>query len=116
MIDLPHTSRLFKTLIQGGHYDRAASGISSAPSFSPGDFAKQFMTAAGEDNLVKMAKGNGTFVVAELVERIRIEGDGGEKTELSKWLSKKVRTEIEESKGKGSDVLLGRLKALDSDQ
>lgn len=72
------------------------------------------MEAAGEDNLVHMAKGNGTFVVAELVERITTEGEEGHRRQLAEWFSQDVRADIGNGKTKGSDILLDRLKDLDS--
>ncbi|KAF8218252.1 hypothetical protein K438DRAFT_1796570 [Mycena galopus ATCC 62051] len=31
-IDLPHSSRLYKTLLQGGHFNRATSGVEQVPT------------------------------------------------------------------------------------
>jgi len=42
-IDLPHTSRLYKTLLQGGHFNHSMSSISLAPAstWDRGYFARE---------------------------------------------------------------------------
>src|ERR1700733_12304527 len=70
-IDFPHTSRLYKTLMQGGHFNHGTSSISLAPA-STWDriyFARQFVQHVGNEGVVGMCtkgEGNGAFVVAEL--------------------------------------------------
>lgn len=59
-----------------------------------------------------MAKGNGTFVVLEIVERIREEGEEGQKKKLRDWFGKSVRAEIEKADVRGGKALLEKLKTL----
>lgn len=114
-IDLAHATRLYKTLIQGGHYDRTSQKVKTVPSetFSPYAFASAFMRAAGRENLVNMARGNGTFVVVELVERIKLDGTPAELQELKGWFGGDVRGEIEKGDARGRDALLQKLKELE---
>jgi pumilio family protein 6 len=112
LIDIPHSSRLFKTLIQGGHFDRSTSSVQAVPTFSASSFASQFMQTIGHENMVRMALGNGAFVVAELVKRISEEGTGAEKSELKGWFGKDVVKKIRSGKGRGSEALLETLQGL----
>ncbi|KAJ6535965.1 armadillo-type protein [Mycena vulgaris] len=76
-IDLPHSSRLYKTLLQGGHFNRAAAGVEKASGWGARAFAEQFMDAVGKEVCVVMCTAgecNGAFVIAELCEALQ--GDG----------------------------------------
>jgi hypothetical protein len=62
-----------------------------------------------------MAKGDGTFMVAELCERISKVGTKEDKTKLKRWLSKGiVQLKGEEPNTKGFNVLLEKISALGS--
>lgn len=111
-IDLPHTSRLYKTLLQGGHFCHTTKTISRSSSFSAAAFASAFMKDVGKEETLAMAKGNGAFMVAELCERIREEGSNEEKTMLKDWFSGEVMREIEEGDAKGKKVLVEKVTAL----
>jgi pumilio homology domain family member 6 len=112
LIDIPHSSRLFKTLIQGGHFDRSTSSVQVVSSFSPSSFASQFMQVVGRENMVRMALGNGAFVVAELVKRVSEEGTETEKSELKGWFDKNVVSNIRVGQGRGSEALVGMLEGF----
>ena len=109
-IDLPHTSRMFKTLLQGGHFSRETQSVVLVPTFSAVAFASAFMKQVGPDLTLKMATGNGAFVVAELCERIRVEGAAEERSRLISWF-KAIET-IERSDAKGKTVLLESISKL----
>jgi len=109
-IDLPHTSRMFKTLLQGGHFSRGTQSVTLVPTFSAGAFASAFMKQVGQDLTLKMGTGNGAFVVAELCERIRIEGAGEERATLKSWF--KATETIERCDAKGKRVLLESVSKL----
>lgn len=111
-IDLPHTSRLYKTLLQGGHFSHATHTITRSPSFSPSAFASTFIQVVGEDSTVAMARGDGAFLVAELLERVSEEGSEVEKKEVKGWFRKSVRDELESGDGKGRKVLLEKIAKL----
>lgn len=112
LIDIPHSSRLFKALIQGGHFEQATKQVVPCSAWSASAFVSRFLKAAGKDNIVRMAKGNGAFVVVELVQRVNEEGSAEEKKTLKEWFGPSVLAEIEAGNGKGSSVLLERLRSL----
>ncbi|KAF8218250.1 hypothetical protein K438DRAFT_1796559, partial [Mycena galopus ATCC 62051] len=53
-IDLPHSSRLYKTLLQGGHFNRATSEVEQVPSWDAITFAQQFVETVGKEVCVAM--------------------------------------------------------------
>lgn len=101
----PHpASRLVKTLLQGGHFSRAAGSVVKAPRWDAIAFARKL----GRER----AQALGTFVLAELCERIREEGTDAEQRELAISFDKKELKRIEASGEKGSAVLLEKVAAL----
>ncbi|KAF7977568.1 hypothetical protein HWV62_3374 [Athelia sp. TMB] len=101
-VDLPHTSRMYKTLLQGGHFSHTAHTITRSPAFSPLGFALSFISIVGAESTVAMAGGDGAFLVAELLERMNEEGGDYEKTVLKGWFGKDVQTVLgaEDRKGR----------------
>lgn len=74
-----------------------------------------FLRIVGDDDgerIVGMAGGGGTFVVAELCERINKEGTGEQKERLRGWFTNNVVKGLEKASMKGCGVLLEKLKAL----
>ncbi|EPQ51495.1 ARM repeat-containing protein [Gloeophyllum trabeum ATCC 11539] len=113
-IDLPHTARVYKNLLQGGHFDHTTLSVSRSPSFSSSVFAEKFVQIVGKDVTLAMAKGNGAFVVAELLERVKAEGSDELRKEVRAWFSGQVKKEIEGADMKGKKVLLEKIDALSS--
>ncbi|KIL59772.1 hypothetical protein M378DRAFT_168911 [Amanita muscaria Koide BX008] len=136
-IDLPHTSRLYKTLLQGGHFNQATQKVDYTSAWNHVRFAIAFANTVGQDVIVSMCtKGSrgGAFVVAELCSTLvlgtanLVHGEEGnmdvvdeeleeERTKarkmVNKWFDKGVRKEIEEQQGmKGQKVLLEALGRL----
>lgn len=118
IIDTPHGARLIKTLVQGGHYNRSSSTVDIAPSWPADDFVKALLSTdgIGKDDLVRMAAGNGAFIIAELVARVvgSSEEDGlaKEREYLRSVFDKKAVQEIETNKPKGLDVLSAQLTRI----
>lgn len=114
LITLPHTSRLYKTLLQGGHFSHSTRTIELAPRFSPRDFAVRFVQRVGRANTIAMAQGDGAFVVAALCEQLAEHPaeEVAERAEVKGWFDKKMRKEIENAGGKGVKVLLESLERL----
>ncbi|KAE9402209.1 hypothetical protein BT96DRAFT_563255 [Gymnopus androsaceus JB14] len=133
-IDLPHTSRLYKTLLQGGHFNHTSKTIESSPAWDAGVFAVRFVGVVGaggdegEGEQIKAmcCKGerNGTFLVAELCAAL-IKAMGSEENsdtnvsvhearqKLKSWLyTSPVQKEIEEGEAKGKKVLLENIGKL----
>jgi pumilio family protein 6 len=118
LIDLPHTSRLYKALLQGGHFSHGTSSISLAPAstWDRGYFAREFVRIVGKEGIVGMCtkgEGNGAFVIAELCGALT-EGDEGrkERAEVKGWFNADVRREIGEGRAKGKKVLLEKIASL----
>jgi pumilio family protein 6 len=73
-IDLPYTSRLYKALLQGGHFSHAENAVVSRPNFNPSTFATGFLRHVKPMDITAMARGGGTFVIASLLERVTASG------------------------------------------
>ena len=113
-IDLPPTSRLYKSLLQGGHYNHTTNSIERASDATTSTFASHFVQIVGKDATVAMCvgDGNGAFVVAELCEAL-IRGDlTEEKGIVKEWFREKVVQEIEAGQAKGKRLLLEKLALL----
>ena len=110
-ISLPHTSRLYKMLLQGGHFSQATRTVERSPRFSAPDFAARFVQRVGHDVTVALAQGEGAFVVAALCEHLA-SGDAPERAAVKGWFDAKTRKAIEGGGGKGVAVLLGSLEKL----
>ena len=111
-IDLPPTSRLYKSLLQGGHYNHTTNSIERVSDAAA--FASEFVNIVGKDAAVAMCvgDGNGAFVVAELCEAL-VRGDLiEEKAKVKEWFGEKVVQEIEAGQAKGKRVLLEKLALL----
>jgi pumilio family protein 6 len=113
-IDLPHTSRLYKALLQGGHFSHDSNAIESRPNFEPSAFATAFLRHVTPANIVAMARGGGGFVVAALIERVVANGTPEECNILNKCLAGlKAEVEGHQTKGiKGSSVLSEGIRLL----
>ncbi len=128
LIDLPPTSRLYKTLLQGGHYDRTSQVVSRIqPSiWDSTAFASKFVRHVGKEATVGMCtgQGNGVFVVAELAEALlrgssndimegqRVKEATGAKEALKGWFGEEVLRQIKHGEAKGKNVLLEKLSVL----
>jgi pumilio family protein 6 len=111
-IDLPPTARLYKTLLQGGHYNHTTNAIERVSDTAA--FASQFVNIVGKDATIAMCvgDGNGAFVVAELCEALMRENLIEEKATVKKWFGGKVVQEIEAGQAKGKRVLLEKIALL----
>jgi len=137
-VDLPHTSRLYKTLLQGGHYSHHVKAVEKVPRrvWDRRVFGCELVEASETPILVEMCtKGErgGAFVVAELIgallddddqskEEMEVGKDGEEelknrvKAARSKlkesFEPKKIGEEITKGEGKGWKVLLEKVGML----
>lgn len=115
VIDFPHSSRLIKLLIQGGHYNKHTSSIDPAPNWPSETFVDEIVKRVSEQSLQRMAYGNGTFVLAELVGKIL--SDEGKLGEQRVFLKKSVFDDeaikaIKDGKPKGWEVLMEKIEKL----
>ena len=111
-ISLPHVSRLYKTLLQGGHFSHSTRAVEKSARWSARDFASRFVQRVGRDVAVAMAKGEGAFVVAALCEQLAEHEGLEERKTVKGWFGEKTRKEIQDAGGKGVNVLLESLKKL----
>ncbi|KAL0959125.1 hypothetical protein HGRIS_014419 [Hohenbuehelia grisea] len=118
LIDLPHASRLYKTLLQGGHFNHTTKSIDRASGWDAQSFAVQFVDIVGHDVCVAMCtkgEGNGAFVVAELCEALCGDGadqDDAARAQVKGWFGPEAIREVENGTAKGKKVLLEKIAAL----
>ncbi|KAF8751134.1 hypothetical protein RHS01_08716 [Rhizoctonia solani] len=109
ILNLSHASRLYKTLVQGGHYNQQTKSIERSEQ-APKSVPKKFMYVAGKENVVSMALGEGGFIVAEVVGKLKDEGDYDDLKEIRSWFKKDARDKLGKGDIRGSAVLLERLR------
>jgi hypothetical protein len=68
------------------------------------------MHAAGKENVMSMALGEGGFVIAEVIGKLKDEGDQEGLKEIRSWFKKDVREKLSKGDIRGSGVLLERLR------
>ena len=113
-IDLPHTSRLYKVLLQGGHFSHETNAVESRPNFEPSAFASAFLRHVTPANITAMTRGGGGFVISALIERIVANGTPEECNILNECLAG-LKDEVEgrQKEGiKGSSALLEGINSL----
>lgn len=108
---MPHSCRLYKTLLQGGHYSQQTKGVVRAPAecFTPSAFASTWVKVVGKDDTRAIALGGGAFVVAALCERIKEDGNAEEKKLVRGWFGTAFKDELMNGDVKGKNILLGAL-------
>lgn len=114
-IDLPHTSRLYKTLLQGGHFNRATNIVERVPGWDAGLFAEQFVEVVGKDVAVAMCakgQGNGAFVIVELCGALMSDGREAGRSTVQGWFGPVEVAQMEESTAKGKKLLLEKINML----
>ncbi|KAG6916513.1 hypothetical protein DXG01_006514 [Tephrocybe rancida] len=90
-IDLPYASRLYKALLQGGHFSHTSKSVERAAGWDANAFAAQFVTLVDKAVTVDMCtqgKGSGAFVVAELCGALLRDGEqrAAERKKVKTWL------------------------------
>lgn len=111
-VSLPHTSRLYKTLLQGGHFSHSTRTIEGAPRWSARDLATRFVQVVGRDVTVATAVGEGAFVVAALCEQLAEHADLEERKTVKGWFDAETEKAVQDKGAKGVNVLLESLKKL----
>ena len=117
-IDLPHTSRLYKNFLQGGHFNHTTKLVEKVSSWDSLNFASQFVDSIEKEVILAMClKGekNGTFVIAELCASLA-HADTPESKDarkrLKEWFNGDVKKQISSGDGKGKKVLLDNIDRL----
>ncbi|KAL5521191.1 hypothetical protein ACEPAG_9114 [Sanghuangporus baumii] len=108
VIDIPHASRVYKTLLQGGHFSHTTQMIIPAPekTFSSIQFSRAWMKGVDKERTREMGLRGGTFVVAAFVERVLENGEDEEKKEVKGWFDEVFLKKLTESEARGKKVLL----------
>ena len=113
ILDLPHAVRTYRTLLCGGHFSHKTNSIDLVAPELRTAFAKAAWKAINSEdkgNAVKIALGEGTFVIAELVQALV---DAGAQEDVKKVLgAKDVISQLEASERNGAGLLVEKLKAL----
>ncbi|KAI9464766.1 armadillo-type protein [Russula earlei] len=113
-IDLPHTSRLYKILLQGGHFSQVTNAVVTRPHYKPSTFATAFLRYVKPVHIVAMARDGGAFVIAALLERVAVDGTPEERAGLEECLSGLKGDEGGSIRGRGWAALSEGLGALES--
>ena len=96
--------------MSGGHFSHSTKSINLVAPELRTQFARAAWKANTAENLVDVALGEGTFVVAELVQALV---DAGDSAEVKKELgTKEVIAQLEASTRSGIKLLVEKLKAL----
>jgi len=111
-IALPHTSRLYKVLLQGGHFSHATNAVVRRPNFNPSAFATAFLRHVKPADITAMAHGGGGFVVAALLECVVVDGTAEECSRLNECVS--GLKDDEEQSIRGWAALLEGMRLLGS--
>jgi pumilio family protein 6 len=112
ILNLPHAVRTYRTLLSGGHFSRKTESIDLIAPELRTELAKAAwasIISENPENALDIALGEGTFVVAELVQAL---ADGGMGGEVKKVLGKKEISQIEASTRNGAGLLVEKLRAL----
>jgi len=112
VIDIPHSARIYKRLLEGGHFSHQTKAVVKAESWSATDFASAWLRVVGKQNTVAIALGQGAFVVAALCDRVAKDGSEEQRRELREWFGGETRQSIEKGEMRGKAVLLQSLAAL----
>ena len=112
IIDVPHASRTYKTLLQGGHFSHTQGSVirTSSGIFNSATFARTWLTGVDAETTKAIGLGGGTFVLAALVETVCKEGTEEDRKLLKEQLDETFVSRVEESDVKGKKVLLDALR------
>ncbi|WVW83234.1 hypothetical protein I302_105253 [Kwoniella bestiolae CBS 10118] len=115
-LDLSHAIRTYKTLLSGGHFNNTTKSVEITDEQLSPQFATAIWSAitdesiGGQENVLRICKGNAPFVMVELIEALKKAGLGGE---VRKVLGRQgVREEVERSVRKGAGLLAEKIGEL----
>jgi pumilio family protein 6 len=116
ILDLPHATRTYKLLLSGGHFNNATQTLHITNPSLPSEFASSCWDAitspeaGGEENAVRLVKGNAMFVMVEMIEGLI---KAGRSEEVKKILGgASVLEDIEASGKKGAGLLAEKIRGL----
>jgi len=116
LLDLPHSTRTYKLLLSGGHFDTSTQKLSIPDPTLSTAFASAFWEAIisedadGEKNARRIAKGNATFVMVEMVQALVA---AGRREEVKRVLAgEQCILDIRNTERKGASLLADKLADL----
>jgi pumilio homology domain family member 6 len=104
-IDLAHTARVYKTLLQGGHFSQIKRTVEVSPHFSAPVFATQWVALVGKDVTLASATGEGAFVAAALCESLAGNASAPERAAVTEWFTDGGQEQVRQWDGRGKAVL-----------
>lgn len=104
-IDLAHTARIYKTLLQGGHFSQVTRTVEASPHFSAPAFATQWVAVVGADVTLASATSEGAFVVAALCETLAAHASAPERALVKEWFTNSGQEQVRQWDGRGKAVL-----------
>jgi pumilio family protein 6 len=116
VLDLAHSSRTYKTMLSGGHFDNKTSSVVVLDGALPAISAKAIWSAitseesGGDNNVVRVAKGNAAFLLLETIEAL-VKSGKGEQVE-NVLGDPKVIDAVRAGGRKGAAMLADRLEKL----
>ena len=111
ILDLPHASRTYKTLISGGHYDTGSKSVAVIDGSLPGSMSVAVWDtlrsedAGGDENVRRVAKGNAALVLVEMIAGLKAVGSGQEVGEVLGGMRKELRRSGRRGAGSLADAL-----------
>ncbi|EKM77539.1 hypothetical protein AGABI1DRAFT_77037 [Agaricus bisporus var. burnettii JB137-S8] len=116
-VDLSWTSRMYKTLLQGGHFNRKTQSVDTTEHWNASHFASSIIDTAPRDIVIAMCtegERNGTFLLVTLCEALLKQEDEKkvEREKLKGYFGENEWERVRSGVGKGKDLLLEKLALL----
>jgi pumilio homology domain family member 6 len=112
-ISSAHVARLFKALLQGGHFSQATKLVERSPHFDREGLVHSFVETVGQERTLEMTREGGAFVVIELLEALEQDEKLSKERDLVRsWFDKPTKKQLAGSDIKGRDLLLEKLGKL----
>ncbi len=106
---------MYKTLLQGGHYNHKTQSIETPEHWDASQFAVSFINTIPQRVVTAMCtegERNGTFVIATLCESLAKSDSTNERKKMRDWFGENELKLIRDGDGRGKDLLLEKLALL----
>ncbi|KAL9709456.1 Pumilio y domain member 6 [Leucoagaricus gongylophorus] len=116
LIDCSWASRMYKTLLQGGHFNKKTQSVELTESWDAFKFSSLFVDIVPQMTVIAMCtegEKNGGFVIATLCETlVKKDDQTAERQKVKSWFGEKEKVAIKEGNGRGQLLLLEALELL----
>ena len=116
LIDCSWASRMYKTLLQGGHFNKKTQSVELTESWDAFKFSSLFVDIVPQMTVIAMCtegEKNGGFVIATLCETlVKKDDQTAERRKVKSWFGEKEKVAIKEGNGRGQLLLLEALELL----